>query len=280
MSARRPHVGVASRPTCILVSCEHGGNRIPPQYATMFRARRRLLDSHRGHDPGALAMARSLARAFDATLLSATVSRLLVELNRSPGRQFRQSLIMRDTPAALRGEVCRRYYLPYRNAVEAFVRAAVERGERVVHISSHSFTPSLDGTSIRRCDVGLLYDPGRDFERALCLRWQAALAQFAPEWIVRRNYPYRGRSDGLTRYLRTRYGDASYSGIELEINQKHVRRHGAIDARESAAIIAALRVALAQAGADVRLPHSAPLPRTRRRVRAARPVSISAAGSR
>ena len=176
--------------------------------------------------------------------------------------------------------MCRRYYLPYRNAVEAFVRGAVERGERVVHISSHSFTPSLDGTSIRRCDVGLLYDPGRDAERALCLRWQSALAQFAPEWIVRRNYPYRGRSDGLTRYLRTRYGDASYSGIELEINQKHVRRHGAIDARESAAIIAALRVALAQVGADIRLPDSAPLPRTRRRVAAGEPQSISASGSR
>jgi len=48
----------------------------------MFRARRRLLDSHRGHDPGALAMARSLARSLDATLLAATVSRLLVALNR------------------------------------------------------------------------------------------------------------------------------------------------------------------------------------------------------
>jgi len=186
---------------------------------------------------------------------------------------------MRDARAAVRRGVCGRYYLPYRNAVEGFVRAAGERGERVVHISSHSFTPSLDGTSIRRCDVGLLYDPGRDFERGLCLRWQAALAQFAPEWIVRRNYPYRGRSDGLTRYLRTRHSDPGYCGIELEINQKHVRRHGALDARKSAAIVAALRVALAEAGADIRTPHIPALPRTRRRVAAAEPVSISASGS-
>ena len=246
----------------------------------MFRGRRRLLDSHRGHDPGALSMARSLARALHAALFTATVSRLLVELNRSPGRQFRESPIMRDAPAHVRSEVCRRYYVPYRNAVEAFVRAAIERGETVVHISSHSFTPSLDGTTIRRCDVGLLYDPRRDGERALCVRWQAALAQFAPDWIVRRNYPYRGRSDGLTRYLRMRYADASYCGIELEINQKHVRRNDAIDARERAAIIAALRTALGHGNADVRLAETPPPPRMPGRTRALQPASISVSGSR
>ena len=277
MSARRSDVRVAPR-TCLLVTCEHGGNRIPPRYASRFRGHRALLESHRGYDPGALVMARSLARALRATLVTATVSRLLVELNRSPGRQFRYSPIMRDAPASIRDEVCRRYYVPYWTKVEAFVRAAVERDERVVHVSSHSFTPSLDGKTIRHGDVGLLYDPARRSEQALCARWQRALAELAPAWVVRRNYPYRGRSDGLTRYLRTRYPATAYCGIELEINQKHVGPHGAIDAREKAAVITALRIALEEEGHDgcrSRQPFALSKRDSRRAAASAAPVSPS-----
>jgi predicted N-formylglutamate amidohydrolase len=228
----------------VLVTCEHGGNRIPAAYAALFRGHEPLLRSHRGHDPGALATARSLARGLHAPLIFATVSRLLVELNRSPGRQFRESPIMHDAPPALRDEVCRRYYVPYRQAVEAFVHGAIARGERVVHISSHSFTPSLDGMTERSADVGLLYDPARGGEHAFSVRWQQALARLAPDWVIRRNYPYRGRSDGVTRTLRALHADANYCGIELEVNQKHVGAGGAIPARRRAAIVAALRTAL------------------------------------
>ena len=40
---------------CLVITCEHGGNRIPAPYRTCFAAVRRLPDSHRGYDPGALA---------------------------------------------------------------------------------------------------------------------------------------------------------------------------------------------------------------------------------
>ena len=228
----------------MLVTCEHGGNRIPAAYAALFRDHARLLRTHRGYDPGALATARAIARGLRAPLIFATISRLLVELNRSPGRQFRESPIMRDAPVAIRDEVCRRYYTPYRQAVEEFVREAIARGERVVHVSSHSFTPSLDGMTERGADVGLLYDPTRPGEHAVSVCWQRALAHLAPDWIIRRNYPYRGRSDGVTRTLRALHADASYCGIELEVNQKHVGAGGAIPARRRAAIVAALRTAL------------------------------------
>jgi predicted N-formylglutamate amidohydrolase len=226
------------------VTCEHGGNRIPAPYASLFRGHGHLLTSHRGYDPGALAMARVLARAFRARLLTSTVSRLLVELNRSPGRQFRHSPVMRGASSAVRAEVCRRYYIPYWTEAENFIMRAVAAGRQVVHISSHSFTPSLNG-SARSADIGLLYDPDRPSERSLCMRWQAALCARAPGWITRRNYPYRGTGDGLTRYLRTRFDDATYCGIELEINQKHVGDRYAIVAHERAAVVVALRDALA-----------------------------------
>lgn len=244
-AARRRDARRTRERSCIvyLVTCEHGGNDIPDEFAALFGGRRRLLASHRGYDAGALDTARDLARALHARLVSSTVSRLLVELNRSPGRQFRYSPVMRTAPKALRDTVCRRYYVPYREAVETFVASANAKGARVVHISSHSFVASLDG-SVRRADIGLLYDPGRTRERRLCLRWQRALAARKSQWIVRRNYPYLGRSDALTSYLRARYGAAAYAGIELEVNQKHVR-DGALPPGDRAAIVAALRAALA-----------------------------------
>ena len=117
------------------------------------------------------------------------------------------------------------------------------RGRRVIHISSHSFTPRLNG-EVRTADIGLLYDPARSGEVDACARWKAALRVTAPALRVRRNYPYAGKNDGLTAYLRRRYPASTYVGIELEINQAQVigaRRRWA-DLR--AAIIQSLRIAL------------------------------------
>jgi hypothetical protein len=92
------------------------------------------------------------------------VSRLLVELNRSPGRQFRESPVMRFAPAALHAVICRRYYDPYWSAVVAFVCAAIAARGRVVHISSHSFAPRLGGAARRTqaCRLSLKYASVRD----------------------------------------------------------------------------------------------------------------------
>lgn len=204
-----------------LVTCEHGGNRIPEPYRILFRGWRALLASHHGYDPGALAMARTLAAALEAPLVTSTVSRLLVDLNRSMGHPRVFSRATRAAPAAIRAQIVRRHYQPYREHVERLVRQSVACGGRVIHISSHSFTPKLDG-EVRRADVGLLYHPARRGEAALCAHWKAALAVLAPGLRIRRNYPYAGKGDGLTSYLRLRFSPDAYVGIELEVNQSIV----------------------------------------------------------
>ncbi len=166
-------------------------------------------------------MARALARAFRAPLVSSTISRLLVDLNRSIGHPQLFSAATRAAPAAVRGEILEQYYRPYRAQVERIVRQSVSRGRRVIHIASHSFTPELDGR-VRRADVGLLYHPGRCGEADLCARWKASLAAMAPEIRVRRNYPYAGKADGLTAHLRLRFPPGAYVGVELEVNQSIV----------------------------------------------------------
>ncbi len=201
-----------------IITCEHGGNRIPAPYRRLFRGHRALLDSHRGYDPGSLVMAKALASAWRAPLVASTTSRLLIDLNRSIGHPQLFSAATRGAPAETRAQIVDEHYRPYRVQVEGLVRQAVSRGHRVIHISSHSFTAELDGR-VRGADIGLLYHPGRRGEAKVCARWKESLAASAPELRVRRNYPYAGKGDGLTSHLRQRFAQSDYIGIELEVNQ-------------------------------------------------------------
>src|SRR5271165_2918629 len=219
--ARVAMVAPGSTIDSFLITCEHGGKRIPAPYRRLFRGQRALLGSHRGYDPGALVMARALASAFRAPLVASTVSRLLIDLNRSIGHPQLFSATSRGLQATDREQIVERHYRPYRARVERLVRQSVSCGHRIIHISSHSFTPMLDH-KVRRADVGLLYHPGRRGEAELCARWKATLAACAPQFRVRRNYPYAGKGDGLTSHLRLRFPASVYVGIELEVNQNIV----------------------------------------------------------
>jgi predicted N-formylglutamate amidohydrolase len=95
----------------------------------------------------------------------------------------------------------------------------------VIHLSSHSFTPELN-SKVRHADIGLLYDPARPYEVALCEQWKLAFKTCAPELSIRRNYPYQGKGDGLTNWFRQRLAPDEYLGIELEVNQKHILKAG------------------------------------------------------
>lgn len=241
-------MAVAAAGIRFVVSCEHGVNRIPQEYAAAFAGEQKLLASHQGYDAGALQMGRELAAALAAPLFAATVSRLLIDANRSRGHPGLYSKISRGLPPAQRRAIFRGYYLPYRQQVEDRIEALIAGGSRVIHFSSHSFTPELHG-ELRRADVGLLYDPSRVGERRLCLAWQQAIAEVAPQLQVRRNYPYTGVSDGFTAALRRRFDGDRYLGIELEINQKQVFGAAGRWRALRRSLIAALRRAFA-AGAE------------------------------
>lgn len=204
-----------------LITCEHGGNRIPSRYRSLFAGFEHLLPTHRGYDAGALTMARELSRALDAPLVASTTSRLLIDLNRSMGHPHLYSEATRRADAKTRAEIVAEYYLPYRREAEEWVRKAISKRKRMIHISSHSFTPELNG-EVRNADVGLLYNPAQSGEVEFVKAWLAALNVRAPALRVRRNYPYVGRADGLASYFRRRFAPGAYVGVELEINQKHV----------------------------------------------------------
>ena len=203
----------------VVVSCEHGGNQVPSRFRRLFSER--FLATHRGYDPGALAVARDAAVATGAPLFYSTVSRLLVELNRPLGHPHIFSTRALRLPAPIRDELLQRYYFPYWRAVEAAARKALQRGRQVLHLSCHSFTPKLAGVR-RTTDVGLLFDPRRRLEARFCRLWRDALRQAAPRLRVRYNDPYRGAFPSVVHALRQKL-DQRYVGIQIEVNQKFPR---------------------------------------------------------
>jgi predicted N-formylglutamate amidohydrolase len=204
--------------SALVVTCEHAGNHVPAAYRHLFVSRRaRLaLASHRGYDPGARQVAREVAHLLLAPLVTNPTTRLLVETNRSIGHPRVFSEFSSVLDRAARAQVLARHYLPHRARVQSSIDSAPDGF--VLHLAIHSFTPVLAG-KMRRTDIGLLCDPKRPGERQLCKAWQREL-RMTTRWVVRRNDPYRGSSDGLTTTLRTRFPRRRYLGLEVEINQR------------------------------------------------------------
>lgn len=221
-----------------LVTCEHGGHDVPPGLRALFAGADSLLASHRGWDAGALHLARRLAEALEAPLRFSTTTRLVVDPNRAAHNPAVFSEWTRMLPLPERAALLAAHHAPYRTAVDADVRAAAERGV-VVHLAIHSFTPVLDGV-VRTAELALLYDPRRERERALGAAWAAGLGRALPELRVRRNYPYRGRSDGLTTWLRGRHAPERYLGLEVEVSQALLDVRGHVPERVAAALVATL----------------------------------------
>jgi predicted N-formylglutamate amidohydrolase len=227
----------------VVVTCEHGGNEVPRRYRDLFSGRARLLASHRGHDPGALDLARELAAHLDAPLYFTKVTRLLVDANRSAGHRGVFSSITRALPAAEKERVLAAHYSPFREAVQREIERALAPGGQVLHLSVHTFAPVLRGET-RRADVGLLYDPRRKLERRLARIWAETLGGESLNLRVRCNYPYRGSADGHVTALRRVFPPGRYLGLELEVNQRFPRGQRARWERLRAALAHSFAAAL------------------------------------
>jgi len=209
-----------------LITCEHAGREVPPEYAGLFEGHEDVLRSHRGLDVGALGVAIQMASRGAHPLLLSTTTRLLVDLNRSIDHPGCFSELTRGLAEAERREIARRWYEPHRRRVEEMIEMAVASGSRVLHVGVHSCVDELDGRR-RELEVGLLFDPARAFESGVASAWRAAIEAERPSWRVVFNEPYLGTDDGLTTTLRTRFPDASYAGVEVELRQGLVETPGA-----------------------------------------------------
>jgi predicted N-formylglutamate amidohydrolase len=211
----------------LVISCEHASNILPARYGNLGLARR-ALESHIAWDRGARSIARHCAARLGCPYHEGRYSRLLIDLNRSPNHPKlvpRVAFGLRVPGNAKLTDEDRRariveYYEPYRERLLDDLRRLVRSSGACLHLSIHTFAPRL-GRTVRRAEIGVLYDPARPRERQTALALAAALR--ARGLATRSNYPYRGTSDGMTAFCRRLFPGDRYVGIELEVNQRLLR---------------------------------------------------------
>lgn len=202
----------------LVLTCEHAGNLIPEKFNYLFIGNDKVLDTHRGYDPGAFDLLQHL-KELSSYQKSQMESRLLIEVNRSLHHAALFSEFTRDLSREIKQQLITEFYQPYRKEVENTISRFIKNGEEILHLSIHSFTPQLNGI-IRNADIGLLYDPARNTEKDFCKALKMELLSKKSSYRIRANYPYRGTADGFTTSLRRMF-PGKYSGIEIEVNQKY-----------------------------------------------------------
>ncbi|KYG84392.1 hypothetical protein AWW67_04590 [Roseivirga seohaensis] len=203
----------------ILITCEHAGNELPESYKYLFKRGKEALESHRGWDPGAAILASYLGVELAVPVFMHPTSRLLVEVNRSLNHPQLFSEFTIDLEPSVKQFLLNKYYRPYRNVVTDWIKRETEAKNEVAHFSIHSFTPVWEGEK-RLTDIGILFDPKRRLESKIALELTEKLRELAPLLTIDLNEPYKGTDDGFTTWLRKKFGVKSYSGIEIEVNQK------------------------------------------------------------
>jgi predicted N-formylglutamate amidohydrolase len=126
------------------------------------------LERHIAWDPGALEVARRLASLLDAPLVHATISRLVLDVNRDPAHPGSVVTISEDTiipgnhhlAPQERARRVREIYEPYHQALGEVVASQVIRHGAPEVVSIHSFTPIYRGQQ-RPWHIGVLSDHDR-----------------------------------------------------------------------------------------------------------------------
>jgi len=179
------------------LTCDHASNRVPEALGDLgVPATER--ERHIAWDIGALAVARGLSAALDATLVASGYSRLVIDLNRPLHRpdlcplQSEHTAVPGNADLAEAAKVQRHaaLYAPYHAAIEQLLDARAARGQGTLLVAIHSFTPVYAGVA-RPWEIALLSN--RDRRVAECL-----IHALQREHVlnVGDNIPYRLTDDG------------------------------------------------------------------------------------
>lgn len=178
----------------VLFVSDHSGRAIPKHMQQLGLADW-VMDKHVAWDIGSGDVARHLAEHFDATLISANYSRLVIDTNRPPqdptlciplseGIAIPGNMDLTDTDIANRRAA---FFDPYHKAIDTQLDSLTERGFTPAIIAIHSCTPVFDQI-VRPWHVGILWDKDPRIAVPLLAHFDAT-----PEVCVGDNEPYSGK---------------------------------------------------------------------------------------
>ncbi|MEO8882947.1 MAG: N-formylglutamate amidohydrolase [Devosia sp.] len=187
--------------------CDHASNRIPEEYGDLgLSAIERL--RHIAWDPGALAVSLALSDLLDAPLIHSTVSRLVIDCNRTYTAPGLITSISEDTEIPGNRNVgendkARRiadFHEPFHAAIDAVLNRRAAEDRETILVAMHSFTPAYKGVS-RPWPIGLIHGVDTGYTQAVF----DMLKGEEPDLDVGWNEPYAALN-GVT-YTLEHHGD-------------------------------------------------------------------------
>lgn len=183
----------------LLITCDHASNRIPASLDGLG-IDPRLLEKHIGYDIGALQLGRLLMERFDAPLLVANYSRLVIDLN----RHFNDPTLIpevsddhvipgnRGLDEDQRAQRINELFTPYHDTYHNLVADLKARCNRPLVLSVHSFTPFFQGRA-RPWQFGVLWDQDKILAGQLIQNLRQVSQSHTPALKIGDNKPYHAR---------------------------------------------------------------------------------------
>ncbi|RWK63784.1 MAG: N-formylglutamate amidohydrolase [Mesorhizobium sp.] len=150
-----------------VLTCDHASNFLPPEFGTLGLAAEEL-SRHIAWDPGAIAVARRMAEALDATLVETRISRLVIDCNRPLDAPDLVPPVSETTAIPGNAGLSQKQraarialsWQPFHDAVASIIDTRLARGQETRLVSIHSFTPVYKGMS-RPWHIGIIHDQDR-----------------------------------------------------------------------------------------------------------------------
>jgi predicted N-formylglutamate amidohydrolase len=197
--------------------CDHASNWVPPSLKNLGLPPGEL-DHHIAWDPGALELAQRLSGLLDAPLVHATVSRLVLDVNRDPSHHGSVVTVSEDTlipgnhelSVEERSRRVRSIYEPYHQALGSVIERCTARCAAPQVVSIHSFTP-VYRKERRPWHIGVLSGDDRRLSQPLL-----ELLRAGGEFHVGDNQPY-APTDGVYHTLDRHCAARKLRSVLLEL---------------------------------------------------------------
>ena len=219
----------ARRDVPLFIFGDHASAHIPAEYDNLGLSGEDLT-RHIAWDIGTDVIVRDLIAHFGCGGQIATISRLVIDLNRDTRMpclipvESDGTYIPGNHAVSLdeRNNRIERFHIPYHAALDARL---AELNDPLV-VSVHSFTPKPDLGEMRHIDIGLLVKHDEPSARA----FEMELKRIHPEWRIGINEPYSAHI--LNHTIDTNVAGKGFRHLAIEVNQ------GLIDTDAKAAVIA------------------------------------------
>ncbi len=211
---------MATREMPLFIIGDHASKFIPRAYNNLG-LRGHDLDRHIAWDLGTDIMIRLLCAQFGCAGHVATLSRLVIDMNREPeadglipGESDGTSIMANQTLTPADREARKtKYYVPYHAGLS---RAIDQLPPTSLVISLHSFTPKPLTGHRRQTDIGLL----AKHDMASAETFKTQLARLRPEFNIGINKPYSAYDLNYT--IDTHIAPRRLRHLAIEVRQDHV----------------------------------------------------------